>query len=228
MRQHAKTKQRKMMFTLLKRWKIENLSRRWANRRRQAEKKKKTKRKTQLIVCFHCFLIWCHMCVCADIAQNELHSILAGEHPKPFLPSAKCIVRRNLGGTFAHGCQKHASNLYYSYFYSLCHRPNNLCGWIMNGHADTQALKHTGHPLFIRGHPKFISKSGAANVAVFGVLIINSYASPINFSFRYSSPSVIAPLLMPFLICNVRCTCHTHTHTHTPKSSGPRETITRT
>lgn len=149
MRQHAKTKQRKMMFTLLKRWKIENLSRRWANRRRQAEKKKKTKRKTQLLVCFHCFLICCHMCV-SVLTSHKMNCtrFWQGEHPSP-LPSAKCIVRRNLGGTFAHGCQKHASNLYYSY--SLCHRPNNLCGWIMNGHADTQALRHTGHPLFLWG-----------------------------------------------------------------------------
>lgn len=115
MRQHAKTKQRKMMFTLLKRWKIENLSRRWANRRRQAEKKKKTKRKTQLLVLCHCFLICCHMCV-SVLTSHKMNCtrFWQGEHPSP-LPSAKCIVRRNLGGTFAHGCQKHASNPHYSY-----------------------------------------------------------------------------------------------------------------
>lgn len=143
------------MFTLLKRWKIENLSRRWANRRRQAEKKKKTKRKTQLLVCFHCFLMWCHMCVCV-LTSHKMNCtrFWQGAHPEPFLPSAKCIVRRNLGGTLAHGCQKHASNLRCSY--SFCHRPNNLCGWIMNGHADTQA--HWAPSLLWERDPKFIFK----------------------------------------------------------------------
>lgn len=143
------------MFTLLKRWKIENLSRRWANRRRQAEKKKKTKRKTQLLVLYHCFLIWCHMCVCVCWHRTKWIALDSGRGSTPSpLPSAKCIVRRNLGGTLAHGCQKHSSNPYYSY--SLCHRPNNLCGWIMNGHADTQA--HWAPPFYLERYPKFIFK----------------------------------------------------------------------
>lgn len=215
MRQHAKTKQRKMMFTLLKRWKIEKLSRRWANRRRQAEKKKK-KNKNSTSSSLPLFPYMANTtgvtCVCWHrtkwIALDSGRGQRRTAHPKPFA-SAKCIVRRNLRGTLAHGCQKHASSLHYSQPFR--HRPNNLCGWIMNGHADTQTLKRTERPLFLRGTRNLFSKSAAPNVAVFGVLIINSYASPINFSFRFSSPSVIAPLLMPFLICNVRCTCHTHT-----------------
>lgn len=151
MRQHAKTKQRKMMFTLLKRWKIEKLSRRWANRRRQAEKKKKKNKnstssslplfpymaKTQPVshLCWH-RTKW----IALDSGRGQRRTA----HPKPFA-SAKCIVRRNLRGTLAHGCQKHASSLHYSQPFR--HRPNNLCGWIMNGHADTQTLKRTERPL---------------------------------------------------------------------------------
>lgn len=56
-----------------------------------------------------------HVCVCV-LTSHKMNCtrFWQGEHPSP-LPSAKCIVRRNLGGTFAHGCQKHASNPHYSY-----------------------------------------------------------------------------------------------------------------
>lgn len=91
--------------------------------------------------------------------------------PQALFASAKCIVRRNLGGTLAHGCQKHASNPNCSY--SFFHRPNNLCGWIMNGHADTQALKHTGRPLStFKGAPEIYFQSQVQQMLPFLVCLL--------------------------------------------------------
>lgn len=160
MRQHAKTKQRKMMFTLLKRWKIEKLSRRWANRRRQAEKKKKKNSTSSSLPLFPCMANTTGVtCVCWHrtkwIALDSGRGQRRTAHPKPFA-SAKCIVRRNLRGTLAHGCQKHASSLYYS---TPLSPPPQQFMWLNyewpRRHSNFQAHWALSLP---GGHPKFIFK----------------------------------------------------------------------